>query len=323
MSFESLLSDWLASLPGDPWPVVLPLVGTALAAVLYWLGVRYERRTGIGQRVTALHAASFYSGLLLLLLAIASPLDTLADESLAAHMMQHEVIILVAPPLILLGAPLWPMWRALPLGWRRVSLRWLLRQGWTKGAKDAVERVVGRPVGAWLLFIGVFLVWHIPPLYDFALEHEAAHAVEHITFLGAALAFWAQVIPSFPIQPRLSYLRRAGYLFTAAITLHLVSVFIDIAAQPIYVFYGVGPSAVADQTSAGALMDVSGQVVFTIAILIYLYLWLREDERKAQADVDGASLERAPAITARGALLIAEAEADLMEPVPHDSQPEG
>jgi cytochrome c oxidase assembly factor CtaG len=139
---------------------------------------------------------------------------------------------------------------------------------------------------------------------------------------GAALAFWAQVIPSFPIQPRLSYLRRAGYPFTAAVTLHLASVFIDIAAQPIYPFYGTGPSAVADQTAAGALMDVSGQVVFTIAILIYVGLWLREDERNAQAGAVDAPAERAPAITARGALLIAEAEADLMEPATPAPQPE-
>jgi putative membrane protein len=321
MSFESLLADWLTSLPGDPWPVVLPLVGTALAALLFWLGARYERRTGIGQRVTALHAVSFYSGLLLLLLAIASPLESLADETLSAHMIQHEFLTLVVPPLILLGAPLWPMWRALPVGWRRASLRWLLRRRWTERAKDGVERVVGRPLGSWLLFIGVFLTWHIPPLYDFALAHEAAHAFEHITFIGVALAFWAQVIPSFPIQPRLSYLRRAGYLFAAAITLHLVSVFIDIAAQPIYLFYGTGPSAVASQTAAGALMDVSGQVVFTIAILIFVGLWLREDERMTQMGAEGASPARASEITARGALLIAEA--DLMDPASQAPESEG
>jgi putative membrane protein len=322
MSFARLLSGWLANLPGDPWPVILPLAGTTLAAILYWLGARYERRTGIGRRVTPLHAVSFYSGLLILLLAIASPLDTLADENLAAHMIQHEILMLAAPPLILLGAPLWPVWRALPLGWRRASLRWLLQRRWTLSAKQGAERLIGRPVGAWLLFIGAFLIWHIPPLYDFALEHEAAHAIEHITFLGAALVFWAQVIPSFPIQPRLSFLRRAGFLFTAAITLHIFSVFIDIAAQPIYLFYGTGPSAVANQTAAGALMDVSGQVVFTIAILITVGLWLREDERAARMGAESAPTQRAPDISARGALLIAEAEADLMEPASRTAQSE-
>jgi cytochrome c oxidase assembly factor CtaG len=307
-SLTSLFADWLDDVQSDPWLIVGPLVLTILVAALYVRGMRYEARTGIGRQVSVFQALSFFVGMLVLLLAIASPLDTLADESLAAHMVQHEILVLVVPPLLLLGTPLWPLWRALPLHWRRGSLRWLLRRHRIMRVAYTAQRVVFRPLGAWCLFIVIFVGWHIPALYDLALENEAVHALEHTMFLGAALIFWAQVIPSFPLQPSLTFLRRAGYLFGAALVLHLLSVLIDIAVQPIYSFYGVGPNVVANQAAGGAIMDVSGQVVFTTAILICLGLWLRDDERKEALQAEGMPSETQANISARGALLIAEAD---------------
>ena len=191
-------------------------------------------------------------------------------------------------------------------------MRWLLRRNWAVGAGERIGRVVSHPVGAWLLFIGVFLGWHIPALYDLALENEAIHAVEHGLFLVTALIFWAQIIPSFPLKPRLSYLMRAGYIFIAGCVLHLQSLVLSIAVQPIYPFYGTSSAAIQDQQAGGAIMDVFGMVIFTIARLICLGLWLRDDERKAQAETLGAPAEPVPNISARGALLIAEAR--LAEP---------
>ena len=312
MSFTQLVADWLAGIPSDPWPVALPLTGTILVALLYWRGVRYEWRTGIGRPITALHIGCFVAGLLILLLAVASPLDTLADQGLAAHMTQHELLVLIVPPLLLFAEPIWPIWRALPARWRRASLRWLLRRHWARRVGERIGRVVSHPIGAWALFIGVFLVWHIPALYDLALENEAIHAVEHGAFLATALLFWAQVIPSFPLQPRLSYLQRAAYIFVAGCVLHLQSIFISIAAQPIYPFYGTSSAAIADQAAGGATMDVFGMVIFTIALLLCLGLWLRDDERKTLREAEGIPAEPTPNISARGALLIAEA--DLAEP---------
>ena len=109
MSFTQVISIWLAGLPADPWPVALPLAGTILVALLYWRGVRYEWRTGIGRPITALHIGCFAAALVILLLAVASPLDTLADEGLAAHMAQHELLVLVVPPLLLFAEPIWPL----------------------------------------------------------------------------------------------------------------------------------------------------------------------------------------------------------------------
>lgn len=312
MSFTKLISTWLAGLPADPWPVALPLAGTIILALLYWRGVRYEWRTGIGRPITALHIGCFVAALIILLLAVASPLDTLADEGLAAHMVQHELLVLIIPPLLLFAEPIWPLWRALPASWRRASLRWLLRRTWAKGAVERIGRIVSHPVGAWLLFIGIFFGWHVPALYDLALENEAIHAVEHGLFLVTALIFWAQIIPSFPLEPRLSYLKRAGYIFVAGCVLHLQSIILSIAVQPIYPFYGASNAAIQDQQASGAIMDVFGMVIFTIALLICLGLWLRDDERKAQVDMAGVPAEPTPNISARGALLIAEAR--LAEP---------
>lgn len=314
IALTNLFADWLSDTASDPWPVVVPVLSTMLVALLYWRGARYEARTGIGRPIEPLQTLSFMSGLLVAVLAVASPLDTLADDSLAWHMIQHELLVLIAAPLIVFGAPLWPLWRAFPIVWRRETLRWLLQRNWAKRIGESVIGVISHPLGAWGVFVGTFSVWHLPVLYDLALESNAIHGFEHLTFLGTAIIFWAQVIPSFPVQPVLSYLRRAGFLFAGAIVLHLLSVMISIAAQPIYPFYGTGADVLANQSAAGAIMDVSGQVVFTIAILSCIWLWLREDERRSETQGENVPGTRPspPAMSASGMLLLAEA--DLIEP---------
>jgi cytochrome c oxidase assembly factor CtaG len=228
-------------------------------------------------------------------------------------MAQYESLVWIAAPLLLLGARIWPLWRALPLSWRRSSLRWLLGRRWSRQTLTWHRRMGSKSLVAWLLFLVVFLGWRLLPVYDLALEHEAIHALEHLSFLGAALILWAQVIPSFPLRARLSYPKRAGYLFGAALVMHVVANFIDIAATPIYPFYGSGPNVIAMQSATGAIMDLSSQVEFIIGILTCLWLWLRQDERAAWASTREEAVtdvERAAAATATasGALLIAEAD---------------
>lgn len=317
-SLTGLFEDWWSETLTDPWPVVVPLLGTVLVALLYWRGARYAVKRGIGPPLQPLQIVAFASGLCVAFAAVASPLDNLADASLAWHMVQHEALVLVAAPLLVYSAPLWPLWRALPLDWRRSSLRWLLRPRPARKLVIRGGRALGHPIVAWSVFIGAFWAWHVPALYDLALENENIHAVEHLTFLATAFVFWAQIIPSFPLQPKLSHLWRAGYLFAGGISLHLLSVLIAMAAQPIYPFYGVGSAALADQTAAGAIMDVAGQIVFTTTILVCLWLWLRDDERALAAQQTG---ERAEArIRPSGALLLAETEFDTSA---SSNEPEG
>lgn len=306
MTIMALLTDWLS----DPAPIVITLVGVLLAGYLYWRGARYAQRTGIGRPVAALQAVAFGSGLVMLFVAIGSPFDALADRSLAAHMLQHALLILIVAPLLLLGEPFWRIWRALPVDWRREGLRWLLQRRRARRVWSALEAIARRPVATLLLFLGVFLLWHLPTLYQLALRSEWVHAFEHLCFLGVALLFWAQVIPIFPLRPQMSYIKRVGYLFVAGIVLHLFSILVALAQQPIYRYYGSGPAAIADQQAAGAVMDVTGMMVFTIALLVCLGLWLRDEDRAGVAAPNEAAA-RALAVKASvgGALLLLEADA--------------
>ena len=104
---------------------------------------------------------AFYAGLLTIFVALDSPLDGLADQWLWAHMIEHELLILVAAPLLLLGEPLWPVWRALPRSVRRTTLRSVLRLGWPRRAWEWVESWLFSPVTALVLFIVTFSLWHL------------------------------------------------------------------------------------------------------------------------------------------------------------------
>ena len=154
-----------------------PLVGLTVAAVLYALGRR--------ERDTFRCDACFYLGLLVIVAAIDSPIDRYADRLFWVHMVQHVLLTMVAPPLILLGRP-WPRSvRALPLGARRVIARSL-----------HACRVLAAPIVAFILFNGILLAWHLPVLFDLTLRNGAVHDLEHALFLVTALLFWTHLAPT-------------------------------------------------------------------------------------------------------------------------------
>src|SRR5947209_2245144 len=149
------------------WSVQPALIYVALAAALYVVGSRRmgaaRRGPGDGRRV-----AAFFTGLLVIVLALDSPLDALADKLFWAHMLQHILLLTVAPPLILLGRP-WPrMWRALPLGARTALGRMIAQARWA-----APIRALARPLPAWLLFHGTLVLWHPPGRYHAHLPSRA------------------------------------------------------------------------------------------------------------------------------------------------------
>jgi cytochrome c oxidase assembly factor CtaG len=138
--------------------------------------------------------ASFFSGLAVLWLAIGSPMDGFADALLSAHMIEHLLLMSVVPPLVLYGQPVVPLLRGLPrlarLGIVNPLLRWRqLRRFF---------HWLTTPVVAWLAMNLSFLGWHIPGAYDFALEHEGWHAVEHLCFLLTSLLFWWCLLRPWP-----------------------------------------------------------------------------------------------------------------------------
>jgi cytochrome c oxidase assembly factor CtaG len=240
------------------------------AAVLYALGSRSK-----AGRPSALQAAVFYTGLLSIVIAVASPIDAYADELLWVHMLQHIILLTVAPPLILLGRP-WPtMWRALPLHSRTV-----LARGVAKSHLAAPLRALAAPLAAWMLFNGAIVIWHIPAAYDLTERNGAVHAAEHAMFFFFGLLFWARVIDTGPLRPHLAWPARIAYIVGAMIVGWVLAIIFVVAPEPIYQHYADLPSrpggisALTDQQLAGGMMWVGGSIAYTIALLIGLYQWV-------------------------------------------------
>jgi cytochrome c oxidase assembly factor CtaG len=284
MNIQALLTGWVFE------PAVI--LGIAIAGLMYWRGVRYSAEHGLARRHRWWHSLAFTCGLLVVLIALESPIDTQAGQLFWVHMLQHELLMLVAAPLLLLGAPFLPLWRSIPLRARRTGLSWALKQGWPVRIGTSIAHFFRRPLVAWLLFVLVFSLWHVPALYDLALEQPPIHVLEHGLFLGSALLFWAQIIPSWPVRRRLSYLRQALFLGAAAVEMNLIAAFFMYSTGPIYPYYAAlsrpagAISVVVDQHFAGAVMDVPGTVLLFVAISALLALWLREDERAPAAAAD-------------------------------------
>jgi putative membrane protein len=251
------------------WSLDPSLVYVALAGSLYLIGGR-----GRG-RPTSLQAASFFAGLLTIVIALDSPIDHYADELFWVHMLQHILLLTVAPPLFLLGRP-WPrMWRAVPLGPRTSIARTIARGRWTSPL-----RALARPVPAWILFNGTIVFWHIPGAYDLTLRYGTIHVCEHAMFFFTGLLFWARVIDPGPLRPRLVWPVRIAYAAGAMVVGWVLAITLVLVPHPIYGYYAAlatrpgDISALTDQQIAAGMMWVPGSISYTITFLIGFYRWL-------------------------------------------------
>ncbi|MFW6070007.1 MAG: cytochrome c oxidase assembly protein [bacterium] len=258
----------------------LLILALLLSAALYTRGLlALWRRAGPGRGVRRSHVAAFAAGLLALAVALLSPLDALSSALLAAHMVQHLLLMLVAAPLLLLGLPpvaaAWALPRSPQLArwWHR---RPLLRRAW---------RALSHPGAAWLLYAGVLWLWHLPRFYEAALMNDTVHALEHAAFLGAALLFWWALFHA----RALSSAGGALYLFTTALHSGLLGALLTFAATPWYPAYSVaayawGLTPLQDQQLAGVIMWLPGALIYLAAILILLGRWLYRQERRSPGD---------------------------------------
>jgi putative membrane protein len=275
----------LSSLVSD-----FPLLLVALAAALHIAGERQVaglrrargRDSAARVRRGRLRAASFYAGLATIVVALTGPVDSYAGRLFWVHMVQHVLLLTVAAPLIVLGAPWMSIWRPLPLEFRRGAAGAVARARWAHPLR-AAGRALGRPVGAWLAFNVSLVVWHIPALYDLTLRHLAVHALEHTTFLLFGVLLWCQVIDSPPLRSRLRADLRVYYMLAAGAVswmLSLVLAFAPSALYPVYAHIADRPggiSALADQQLAGGVMLGPGSVSVTLFVFIGLYRWLGAD----------------------------------------------
>jgi putative membrane protein len=256
------------------WSIEPPLAYVAIAALLYWIGGRGRRRDASGP----IHTVAFVAGLTTIVLALDSPLDGYADKLFWAHMIQHVLLLTVAPPLILLGRP-WPrMWTAMPLRWRTKVGRTLALARWTKPV-----RALARPWPAWLLFNATIVGWHIPGAYDATLRSGAIHQLEHAMFFFTGLLFWARVIDPGPLRPRLTWLARIAFVAGAMVVGWGLAIALVLAPHPLYAPYVLlahrpgGISALTDQQLAGGVMWVPGSLSYGITCVLGFYRWLEPE----------------------------------------------
>jgi len=260
------------------WSLDPPLALALVFGLLYWLSNRRTvapRRTLRSRRLRHL---CFYAGLAVLIVALASPLDAYSERLFWAHMVQHMLLLVVAPPLIVLSRPWVRLWRVLPLGARQS-----LARGLARGRLVPLRRAggwLGRPLPSFVAFCGVVLAWHVPVLFDATLRSEALHALEHTLFFATALMFWKQVIDSPPLHAPLSELWRVVYLVGAMVVMWVLAVVLALAPHPLYGAYAHeavrpgGISAFADQQIAAGVMWVPGSITFVIVLFVYVHRWL-------------------------------------------------
>jgi putative membrane protein len=229
-------------------------VGLTAAGLVYTAGWRrYHRR--LPQRFAASHLAAFLGGLVCLCIAIASPLDEAADTWLSAHMVQHILLLTIAPGLLWLGQPLLPLLRGLPVPLRRSLVASLLRLRWLQAA----ARALTHPLASLLLASVIFWGWHLPTLFQVALRVPAIHLVEHASFLAGGLLFWYPVVQPWPSRPHWPRGAMIPYLLVADVQntlLAAVLTFSDRVLYPFYEFHGPASEAAAlnDQVLAGVIM---------------------------------------------------------------------
>src|SRR5438034_8075306 len=264
------------------------LVPTLLlvSAVWYWIGSRRPHLRAVSGRRRAprrpWRLLAFYGGLVAIALALIGPVDRLSDSLLWAHMLQHLLLMLVAAPLLVLGAPWLPFWRPLALTFRRRVASAVVR-GPRFGPVRAAASWLAMPVVAWVLFNGDLALWHVPALYDLTLRNQAVHYLEHATFLVLAMLFWAQVADSPPFHSRLDDFQRVLYLTAGALASWLLAVVLALSPTPLYSAYSSihprpeGLSALTDQQLAAGIMWGPGSVPFAIGVFWLLYAWLGED----------------------------------------------
>ncbi len=284
-----LLSHWSAP-PGVLIPAAISLLLYEVG--LYRMNGGYNRPAGRGSAKR--HSRSqqrwlFVGGVGAAVAALVSPLDYWSGIYFWVHMIQHMVLLFLAAPLVVLGAPWLPMMRGLPAALRIPLLRWIYRSGGGQTLRTGL-RWAGRPVAAAVGFDLVIGFWHLPVMFDATLHYQLIHDLEHMSFLAVGMWFWGQVVGSYPYSPRLDYFRRIWVISGVMFPNWALAIGMAYAAHPWYGAYGdiAGRhmSLINDQNLAGAIMWVVPMISLGIGAFWCLNKWLAkdadEDERLAE-----------------------------------------
>src|SRR5712692_645582 len=248
------------------------LIGTAFIVGFYLYAIGpLRRRYHPHEKVKTGQTVSFLLGMLLMFLALVSPLDELGDSYLfSAHMVQHLFLTIVGPPLLLIGTP-----------------EWFVRPIVRNKALFAVARFFTYPAVAFVLFNADFFICHAPALYNATLENQNIHIFEHLTFIIFGLLNWWPIFSPSKDLPRLSIGGQILYLFLSGMPVVLLGAGLTFA-PPLYAPYIAAPrvwgiSADTDQQLGGLIMWVPGNIIFIVIMSALFLRWMQKKDREQAA----------------------------------------
>jgi putative membrane protein len=255
------------------------IASLALTGWLYFRGVRRVwRESGRGHGTSRADAWAFTGGWLALFVALVSPLHPWGEVLFSAHMMQHEVLMLIAAPLLVLARPLVPFLWALPIGWRQsigaMGKRRAVQSAW---------RALTNPLAAWAVHAVALWVWHVPALFQATLRSDLVHTLQHLSFLGSALLFWWALIHGR--RGLMGYGAAVLYMFTTSVHSGVLGALITFAHKIWYPAYAQstqswGLTPLEDQQLGGLIMWIPAATVYILAGLVLMAGWMRESERR-------------------------------------------
>src|SRR5262245_14121286 len=253
---QAILSSWSFE----------PKIALGLAAsLILYLRAWFILHRRSPNRFLVWRSLAFTGGLISFWFAIASPLDAFSGLLLSAHMVQHLLLMSVAPPLILLGTPLLPLLRGLPRKFARDGVGPFLAWPPLRRAGNAIMH----PLNCWIVMAVTLCAWHVPAAFDLALRSPPWHRLEHACFFGASLFFWWPIVRPFPSRPHWPLWSVPLYLLMADLLNTALSAILTFSDHVLYPHYlGVprlfGTTALTDQSCAGVIMWVPGSLVFLI-----------------------------------------------------------
>ena len=233
---------------------------------------RYNRYANDGQQVAVNQMVAFTLGIIIIAICLLSPLHYISDNYLfSAHMLQHVLLTLLAPPLIIYGIPDSAITKSLGIPFLSNIMRFLTH-----------------PLVAFISFNLTFSIWHMPQLYHYSVSFHWIHVVEHLMFIFTAILMWWPLASRSHLLPKLSYPLRIIYLFFLSIAQIIVFGMITFSNAPLYDWYINAPrvfgiSAMLDQQLGGIIMKVGGGGVFLTLLVIIFLKWYR-DEQNTKGD---------------------------------------
>ncbi|MBV9607446.1 MAG: cytochrome c oxidase assembly protein [Solirubrobacterales bacterium] len=247
------------------------LVGVLVLVVLYAAGWRRARRPGERHRPSPWRALLFAGGILTILIALVSPLDSLGDQMMVMHMVQHMLLLDIAPILLILGLT-------------KVLLRPVTRR------LQRIEHRAGfiaHPAFAVIFYAALMWMWHMPALYDAAQGSSLVHALEHLCFFAAGSLYWWHILSPIRSRMRLAGLGPVTYMAGGKLLVGLLGVALAFSPRVIYPFYAHQPhywglTPLEDQMMAGLVMALEQSVVMGIALVLLFVQMLGESERTEQ-----------------------------------------